>query len=321
MRTTVAGWQSPKAGEPQRGFTLIELMIAMAISLFLLIGVSSMLMFSSSSEKTNSAGSEISTNGRYALEVLRRDLLHAGYRGLSWAPSTPLSTTVIASVPGECSPLFAINIAQPIWGSNDSNPWTGNSPACIPAANYSVGDIFVTRHAALSPATSLDATTLYFRSAYERGEVFLGSNPPTLFTAVPVIDYALETSAYYVSPYTNSATESPKVPALYRLALGAGPAMAASLVASNVENMQVQYGRTTTDGKTRFQNADSISSTTTPSEWNDVSAVRIWLLVRGTTPEPGYSNTTTYSLGDKTITASDGFRREVFSTIVQLRNK
>jgi|CXWL01.1.fsa_nt_gi type IV pilus assembly protein PilW len=319
-RTNAAHWN-------QRGFTLIELMIASAIALAMLIGVANLYLSSLTTEKTNNQASEVTTNGRYAMDVLRRDLLHAAYRGVSWAAPSAISTAV-GSIANECiGSGFATNIRQGIWGSNDSNPF---SATCIPAANYRAGDTLVIRGAALSTTAtaSLVGTTLYFRSAYERGEVFQGSQSTALattFTQTPNYNYALRANIYYISPYTTSATESPLVPALYRVVLGDGPAMSTELVASNIENMQIRYGRYTTDQNTQFYDADGVSATatattTTTTEWDAVNSARIWLLVRSTRPEAGYTNTSTYTLGDVTVTVNDGYRREVFSTVVQLRN-
>ena len=48
-------------------------------------------------------------------------------------------------------------------------------------------------------------------------------------------------------------------------------------------------------------------------------AVRLWLLARSTDAEGGYSNTSTYTMGDQTVTASDGFQRQLFPLVVQIR--
>lgn len=318
----------------QRGFTLIELMIASTLALFMLIGVSQLFLSSLSSEKTSASAAEITTNGRYAIDVLRRELMHSGYRGLTWAPPTwPLSTTV-GTISGECIGTgFATNLRQGIWGANDANPFAAT---CIPTSNYSTGDVMVIRHAGLTPTptASLVATGLYFRSAYERGEVFKGSESVALgatFTQAPNFNYALETKVYYISPFTDSTattgreTESPRVPALYRVATTVGPAMRAELVASNIEDMQIRYGRYKTNQRTQYYSGAQVSATansttTASSEWNEINSVRIWILVRSSKPEPGYTNTSTYNLGDKTVTVNDGYRRELYSTVVQMRN-
>ena len=121
---------------------------------------------------------------------------------------------------------------------------------------------------------------------------------------------------YYVSPYTTSADESPRVPALYRLKLGDGPAMQPELIASGVENFQVRYGIVTAAGTHQYLDAQNVGI----DDWDLVSSVEISLLVRAGAKEPGYTASATYKVGDKTVTASDGYRRVVFSTVVQLRN-
>ena len=58
--------------------------------------------------------------------------------------------------------------------------------------------------------------------------------------------------------------------------------MTAQLIASGIENMQVQYGVSTEAGM-RFYDASTVPA----SLWTSVVAVRLWLLARSTTPEPG----------------------------------
>lgn len=301
-----------------RGFTLVELMIAMTLGLFLILTMVGALLSASSMNRSNGRTAELQTNGQYALEVLRRDLLHAGFKGLTYARPGTGTTGAITS---ECVAGFAANISMGIWGANDTNPFSGT---CIPATNYATGDILATRRAALAPTTALAANMIYLRSAYERGLVFRGNAPP-VFTETPVQDFAIENFVYYISPYTTSPTESPATPALYRVVLGAGPTMATpELVATGIENLQVQYGRLFTDGTTRYFDADDVSAVAstdaTPSEWDEVRAVRLWLLARTGTVENGYTNTNTYEMGDQTITVNDGFRRQLYTTVIMLRN-
>ena len=294
-----------------RGFSLIELMVALTIGLMIVAAMLANLTVSSGSNRTNARVSEFQTNGRFAADFLRREIQHAGFAGVSWTNLTDLGAT--ATTDYGCGVGFAANIAQPIWGANDSNPF---STSCIASANYARGDILVLRRAGLDTipgATGLLANTLYFRSEYLQGSVFVGPTRPANLQ-LPVADYLLETDVYYVSPWTNSVGESPQVPALYRMTLGPGPAMTAQLIASDIENMQVQYGVNTAAG-TRFYNASAVPA----SLWTSVVSVRLWLLARSTDVEPGYANTSTYTIGDQTITASDGFQRQVFPLVVQLR--
>ena len=302
-----------------QGFTVVELMISVTIGLVLCLGFAAALVDASANNRTNDRTTDIQTNGRSALDALRRDVMHAGYRSLTWAEPTAAS---IGAVTGDCANGFSANLRQGIWGANDSNPF---SLTCILPANYAGGDVLVIRRVSLAPVTTLAATTAYFRSAYERGQPFLGSAPPT-FTEVPNEDRTLQVIVYYISPYSFSAAENPKIPGLYRITLRPGPLMGnPELVAPGVDTLQVQFGRHTTDGNTIFQNADAVSATATsittdPSEWDDVNSVRISILVRALTAEPGVVNTTSYTLGDKTFAPNDNFRRLAFTTTAQLRN-
>lgn len=329
----------------QRGLSLIEMMISITIGLLILAALTGVLASNSRSSKTNSRTSELQTNGRYALDHLKRELRHAGFRGYTWAEPTnppttpPVLTNPAGSVP-ECSGAgsgFVQNIRQGIWGANDSNPFAAN---CIPAANYNGvnSDVLVIRRAAnastpntLAPA--LVANAVYFRSAYAAGEIFQGTAGPAIAGAA---DFAVQVSVYYIG----QDDTDPTVPALRRVRLqtDTDPAavrgsMVDEMVVSGIEHMQVQYGRATTDLNTQYFNADAITGTSTDSPttistyaWDDVNSVRIWLLARNSKTENGYSNTNSYEMGDLTIangtayTVNDSFRRQLFSVVVQLRN-
>jgi len=298
------------------GFSIIELMVALTIGLIIIAAMLQNLNVASGSNRTNARVAEFQGNGRFAADFLRREIQHAGFAGVSWTHLTQLGAT--STTDYGCGAGFAANIAQPIWGANDSNPFSGS---CIPAANYARGDILVLRRAdldAIPAATTLAASTLYFRSEYLQGSVFVGPTRPASLQT-PVADYLLHTDVYYISKWTNSASESPQVPALYRMTLGAGPTMTAQLIASDIENMQVQYGVNTAAG-TRFYNAADVPATL----WTSVVAVRLWLLARSTDADAGITSTATYAMGDqqfpdRSTVPSDGFQRQLFPLVVQIR--
>ena len=321
----------PLAGLAQSGFTLIEMMISVTIGLGILAGLVGVLATNSGNSKSNDRTAELVTNGRYALNSIRAELREAGFRAYTWAePSTPgaLGLTGAANEcleGGAAQGSFVSNIRQGVWGSNDANPF---SASCIPVDNYRLNtDVLVVRRLAVTPAAALAVNTVYFQSTYERGQVFRGTAAPVVapvFTGAPtpLASFALQIYVYYISPFTVSAAESPQVPALYRVALLADGSMARELVASGIERMQVQYGRLTTVPDTQY--FDSLAGTSfdaTPNgAWDEVNSVRIWLLARNTLPEPGYANTQTYQMGSQPYTVNDNFRRQLFTSVVQLRN-
>src|SRR5688572_27243611 len=63
------------------GFTLVELMIAMTISLLLLAGLVGLFVNMSRSGNEMAKTNSLIENGRYALQLIQEDLVHAGYWG------------------------------------------------------------------------------------------------------------------------------------------------------------------------------------------------------------------------------------------------
>ena len=313
----------------QAGFTLVEMMIAITIGLGILAGLVGVLATNSSNSRTNDRTSDLMTNGRYALNSMKQELRQAGFRGYTWADPTSIAPSTLGTLSNEClatgaaAGSFIANIRQGVWGANNSNPFSGS---CIPATSFASGnDVLVVRRLSAIPETPI-ANKISFRSSYATGQIFRGTTVPTFpSSASPLDSFGVKIYVYYISPFTVSATESPLVPALFRVALQSDGSMARELVASGIEHMQVQYGKL--DPQTlQTQFLDTVSGSSSDfvgTDWEKVNAVRIWLLARNETAEPGYANSNVYVMGDQTYdfsAASDGFRRQLFSTVVQLRN-
>ncbi len=299
-----------------RGFTLVELMIALTISLFVVGALIVVVLGASSSSAARERNSEIQTNGRYALEQIKRDLQHSGFLGISglFFPDDPITPGI--SVTNTCDTATIGKLSQRVFGA-DGNPFAAT---CIPAANYLRGDVLVIR--GLDPtvvAAPYASNRVYYRSAYEGGQPFKGPTPPD-FTGTnkqpPYIDHLLNETIYYISPYTESAAESPQVPALYRLRLENGPTMRAELIATGVEHLQVRYGVFQTNDTVRYLNASEMGS----GDWDLVRSVQVFILMRSTSTETDYVNNTSYAMGDTTYTVNDAYPRLLLTAVVQLRN-
>ena len=345
------------------GFTLIEMMIAITVGLFVLGALVAVLSSAGRSTKTNDQTSEMQSNGRYALNVILRDVEHAGQAGLmpsacmlvaanpiisasgvkptcskisSLAIGYSFTSASVGTVSNDCDTSnFALRLEQPVTGSDDSNPYT----MCIPSTSYLAGDILVVRYADIqnlasypiqsgvaTPPTLSVTNDIYLRSTYTNSKLFKNGSEvqPYLFGTGPMQDQLLKTYVYYISPNT---TGTDGIPALFRLSLVAG-AMTPELVASGIENLQVQYGVVNTGGNTQYVDASAMStwpSTTYPS-WTQVKSVRVWLLARNSDSKGngGYSNQTSYQMGNvnyvPTVGTNDKFRRQLFTTTISLRN-
>lgn len=117
------------------------------------------------------------------------------------------------------------------------------------------------------------------------------------------------------------------------------PCVVHEVVAEGVVNMQLEYGIDTTPSDTnhnvnRYVTANMISSSLTPSAnyipWSDVRTVRVWLLIRSTLTEPGYTANNTNGSGadsDKfdvagtLVTPQVGYRYQLFTSTLNMRNR
>ncbi len=312
------------------GFTLIEMLISITVGLGILAGLVGVLASNASNSRSNDKTAELLGNGRYALNSLKHEMREAGFRGYSYSEPDTIAAGSLGAFTNECleganlGGTFITNLRQGVWGSDNANPFAAN---CIAAARYLAGnDVLVVRRLAPFPATALAANTVYFQSTYERGQVFRGTTAPVFGgTPAPLANFALQVYVYYVSPFTVAATEVPLVPSLRRVSLNAAGAMVDELVAGGIEHFQVQFGYVE-NSQTQYVDPSDARLLTADSSnaalpvWDDVNAVRIWLVARNSTVEPGYVNTNTYRMAGQDFVKNDGFRRQMFSTVIQLRN-
>lgn len=68
-----------------RGFTLVEIMVALAIGTVIMLGATTVFMSTLRSYTVQNGVAEASDTGRYALQYLARHIRMAGYRDSDWA--------------------------------------------------------------------------------------------------------------------------------------------------------------------------------------------------------------------------------------------
>ena len=82
-----------------RGFTIIELMITMTITSFMILGSVTFLVSARNSNQLQTALSDLNSSGRFGLDQISRDLRMSGYREEDWTAGA--LDTVIYAVHGE----------------------------------------------------------------------------------------------------------------------------------------------------------------------------------------------------------------------------
>ena len=65
----------------QHGLSLIELMVTLLLSSFLLLGILQLFINSNTTDRANSALARLQENGRIALDMVKRDFRRTGYQG------------------------------------------------------------------------------------------------------------------------------------------------------------------------------------------------------------------------------------------------
>jgi type IV pilus assembly protein PilW len=120
----------------QVGLTLVELMVAMVISLVLLGGIYRIFVGSTTTYAVTDQLSRTQENGRFAMHVLRNDLLGAGFQGCLQDVSA--YTNVLNN-----SSYFNFNFGQAIYGleATGANTWADDSGVAVNPTSTGAGDM------------------------------------------------------------------------------------------------------------------------------------------------------------------------------------
>lgn len=325
-----------KTLKTKKGFTLIELMTALAIGSFLVIGATTIYLQGRKSFSDNEAISRLHEDARFALAAIEPDIRMAGFYGQQARPdliqgvaaSDDPQVAAFNTTPS-CGANWIIDLARPVTGNNNAYNWT-----CAPTvgAARAGSDTLAVRRVAEDPWTAgLTGNRVYLHTT--RGlanALFLGaSGVPFTTSAATETTHELIAHGYYVSTQSDNDAN---MPSLRRWTLGPGPALADQEILSGVEDLQIELGVDTdaigvaTRGSVnQYVAADAPILDPANVLFNpnaQVLAVRLWLLVRAQNGEPGYTdNAFVYS--DRNwggAIAPTNVRRLLVSKTIYLRN-
>ena len=322
---------------PTRGFTLVELMIAMAIGLLALAALFSMLQSTSRALATRESVAEMQERARYALSTIEADVQLAGYYGLSAhgndfgflsagvavAGSAQLQQTAaplaaLGTAAQSCGDNFAINLALPLQADdNRFQLGVNRRAACGPRGGARPGSDTLTIRRATTTATLPDGNRLQLLvNRLDRRQRWLLSDA-TLPAGVVLQAGQLEVHdanlrSYYVS---NDSVAVPGTPALRMKEL----TRVAGRVDFNdtelmpgIEDLQVEF----------FTNAGYFAPESLPPG-SVIFAARVWVLARAAASEAGYSDPNNYYYAGRTATLSAAerrYRRVLVSRLITVRN-
>ncbi len=280
----------------QKGLSLIELLIAAVIGLFLLSGIASSYIASKKASISRNQLSILEDNGRFALEAITKSLEHTGY-----APNILMTDpfihapadVVIDNCPGGSTNISASSQANFTTARVTKDDDT-NIQDSIGAIFHGSNDIFI------------DCT----------GNPLPAGVPGCRLQALPAININPDSAKIYNSFFIDNTTK--------KLMCAGSRSSTLATIAEGVENMQFLYGLdTNTDGIVdRYATATAIDAVATDSlDWGGVISIQVSILVRSLKPVKNKAEIKKFTLLDQVVTTpNDKYQRAVFSTTILLRN-
>ncbi len=338
-----------------KGFSLIELMVAITIGLFLSAVIGSIYVASKGSFSHQDAMSRLQENARFAMERIARDVRMAGYNGCG-----QLGT--VANVLNNSSSKWWLDFEKPVMGYNSLTSSDTRFPSAVAGTdaisllgvsseneltviNHTLGNTTMqTAKHSLQPGEILVATNCSQTSVFQMSGPSNPGNDATTIShgaggsspgnctgllgascsMVPT-GYTLKAGSSVMRMYANAyyirlSETAGQGNALWTCSITGqtnGQPLCSELL-NGVDNMQIEYG-VDTDGD---NSANAYVAADDVSNWDNVVSVKISLLM-ATPPSAGAlsSQPQTYSYNGTSTTATDRRIRHPYTSVINIRNR
>lgn len=341
--------------ESQRGFGLVELMIAITLGLFLSAAVIQVFLATNASSKVQDSLAQIQENARFAMRFLGKEVRMAGYMGCSSIGN--ISVNVITN------PADTVNFDLSTALVGEDNVTAGNELGALVGSDVlhikkasGVG-VYVTGNTSANNANiKIENNSLGFAqgdyvmvSDCLAADVFRISNNPnnngngnadtTLTHSMSVNTdtklsklyqtdaeiFGFESVDYFIRDTGRDTASGLRINALYmqRLVAGSGGVTSAAIeLVEGVEDMQITYGVDTNDDRAVDVYRDGAAVT----DWTDVLSVRVALQMvasdENIVGKTGAENAQSIvDINGNVIPNNDGRFRQVFTNVFAIRNK
>jgi type IV pilus assembly protein PilW len=285
----------PAAGRRRQamlGFTLVELMVSVAIGLILLLFLSSLYFNSRSSSRLNDDNARMQEDGRYAMGLIGRNLMQAGFGYMQTGNSTDFPPADLKSLG-----------LQGLMGCTDgfAEPMTAIPPTCAAAGSSAF-------------------MTSYTSEPYDASKSDI-SGAGTDCSGTPAVGATVDKGGIVINRFYVGPNKT-----LYcKGNAGAEP----QPILSNVEKMLVTYGidteskyaplLSTTDAA--IAGADEYNGSNNKAGWDRVVTATVCLEIRSANKVVTTGAGQTYLKCDgSSFTSHDGLLRTVMTRVFTLRN-
>lgn len=341
----------------QLGFTIIEWMVSMTIGLFLLGGLLSIYVVSSTSTHDSLDNSELQENGRIAMNILMRDLHYVGF----WGDMTGLSISVGNGITLSTK-ANGLSESDDCWDDRDAGSFpksgeilrsfwvarvnssgsmvtgSGNTALdCLSAVSLqSNSDILMLKHvegnSVRNVGTDVDASVKSLNASNYANQFFVAMTPSSGYffqgseTSLPSATGALNP---WIWPYVHHiyyVVDNNGIPELHRRELFAKMQDPRGALVRGVQSIHIQLAVDTTVQQDNQPDAYLAPASVSENQWNDgrVVGAKLFILMRASEPTSSYTNTNVYTLGDLSFDYSktpDHYRRLLLESTINFNKK
>lgn len=306
----------------QHGWTLIEMLIVMALSLLLTLLLVNSWQVNYQAFKQTSQLSELQQSGQFVLGFFQQELTNQNF----WAGANPglLPAPAAIAVQGDCrsaldsgsfpkaSAVFVPVLAGTVGGAH--------TPDCIASMHKGSGFLQLKRLAG-APLTAAQTKNnrVYVQQQGRQYHFVSQASGGAQFTYWPYLH-----QLFYVALQTQAQQQ---VPVLMRKRLvrqASGQlTMDTDSVLDGVEMLHFEAGIDSNfDGQVDYlSDVDQISADVWQQRSGQVLQLRFFVLVRSTIPDKDYTNVQQYALGQRLFRApGDHYRRLLVSSAVTFHN-
>ena len=327
----------PNSVKKNRGLSLIELMVAMILTLILVSGVITIFISNKATYLTQDGLSRVQESGRFGLTFLSESLRWAGYSGCGNLD------TMNVHIQSDPPPAGGFSMAGALEGYDGGTGWTN------PTSITHVTGTDVVNIKGQQPG----GLRLVGNMATDNANIQVGANPDgyaagdilvitdcqdaDIFTAGTVSS----SGGTITIPHPSSSNLTPKLskayqddamvarfmdvtyfigvnpsgnPSLYRISNG----VAQELV-EGIRDMQITYGVDSIDDDDWV--IDSYQPASGVADWTQVRSVRLGLIAESNDNAYPDNISVTYSLPSGNVTYNDRRMRQAFNTTIALRNR
>ena len=312
----------------QAGLTLVELMVALAIGSFLMIGSLQIYTQSRQAFVVNESIARVQETAQFAMDTIEADLRMASNWGRNSRPLAVEGRAILGNgnpnalpEPAVCGVGWALDLAQTVDGEN--NAYT--LPCAAIGGVQPGSDSFTVRRVTVLPQP-LQPGRLQIQTTRIQGAIFADGLIPPDFNVADSTTHNLLVNTYYVAADSQLIPGSPTLRRKTLTTAGGVPVIVDVEIAPGVESLQIQLGIDTNGDNTvdRYVNPGNDVYDPTAAGYipgAHVMTARVWLIVRGLAPEVGIIDTRNYAPGDVVLgVPTDEYRRMQVSKTILMRN-